>query len=97
METCPLKCQLRARDLTILRGFFESRIMTGEHAAALFSEGRSEAAKKRLQKLKAARLIAERPRNPFEPATLYLAKLGIAALAERGVLQRRAKTSRLDS
>lgn len=48
---------LQDRDLSLLRGLFESRIMTAEHVAALFFIGSREAAKKRLQKIKAASLI----------------------------------------
>jgi hypothetical protein len=61
--------------------------MRAEHAAALFFEGRDEAAKKGLQRLKRAGLIAERPRSPWEPATLYLASPALSILQERGVLR----------
>lgn len=56
------------------------------HASALFFEGREESAKKRLQKLKAAGYVAERPRRPFEPAVLHLTKKGLLLLSEHGVL-----------
>jgi len=51
-----LPISLQKRDLALLRGLFESRVMTNDHATALYFEGKSEAAKKRLQKLKAAGL-----------------------------------------
>jgi hypothetical protein len=48
--------QLQSRDIELLRGLFESRVMTNDHATALYFDGENEAAKKRLQKLKAAGL-----------------------------------------
>lgn len=80
--------------------------MTTLHASALFFEGREESAKKRLQKLKAAGYVAERPRSPFEPAVLHLTKKGLLLLRDRGILaeyppfalpalERRAKVSAL--
>lgn len=54
--------QLQDRDFAVLRGLFESRVMTTEHATALYFDGKVEAAKKRLQKLKTAGFITERPR-----------------------------------
>jgi hypothetical protein len=53
--------QLQDRDLALLRGLFECRVMTNDHATALYFDGKSEAEKKRLQKIKAAGLITERP------------------------------------
>jgi hypothetical protein len=96
--------KLQERDVHILRGFFESRVMRAEHASALFFEGRDESAKKGLQRLKRAGLIAERPRKPWEPAVLYLASRALVILEERGILleyprfslpalERRAKVS----
>jgi hypothetical protein len=64
--------QLQERDLALLRGLFECRVMTKEHATALYFDGKGEAAKKRLQKIKAAGLITERPRRAFEPSVLSL-------------------------
>lgn len=78
--------QIRDRDLIILRGLFETRVMTIEHIAIIYFNGHQEAAKKRIQKLKAARLIAERPRRINEPAVLYIAKQGLLLLREQGVL-----------
>jgi hypothetical protein len=77
---------LRDRDLSLLRGLFECRVMTPLHAAALYFDGKPEAAKKRLQKLKAAGLIGDRPRRAFEPSVLFLAKKGLSLLREKGVL-----------
>ena len=77
---------LQDRDLVVLRGLFECRVMTKEHAATLYFEGKSEAAKKRLQKLKAMGLISERPRRAFEPSVLFLTRKGLILLQEKGVL-----------
>jgi len=53
-----LPISLQDRDLALLRGLFESRVMTNNHAAALYFDGKGEAAKKRLQKIKADGLIS---------------------------------------
>jgi hypothetical protein len=74
------------RDLDLLRGLLDSRLMTIAHAAAIHFEGRIEAAKKRLQKLKAAGLIGQRKRKPYEPSILFLARPGFLLLRERGLL-----------
>ncbi len=78
---------LQARDVELLHGLLCCRVMTVGHVASLYFEGRSEAAKKRLQKLKAAGLIGERPRRSFEPAILYLSRKGFVLLGAEGVLQ----------
>lgn len=70
----------------ILRGLFESRVMTSAHIAELFFDAKSEAAKKRLQKLKSSGLIAERRRRVSEPAVLFLNRKAFALLREHGVL-----------
>lgn len=80
--------------------------MTTEHIAVLYFENHREATKKRLQKFKAAGLIAERPRRAFEASALFLAPGGLAALRDHGVLseypsfdipvlERRARVSQL--
>jgi len=58
----------QSRDISLLRDLFESRVMTSSHAATLHFEGSRDAAKKRLQKLKASGYISERARRPTEPA-----------------------------
>lgn len=63
---------LQDRDNALLRGLFESRVMTSKHVATLYFEGRAEAAKKRLQKLKTAGFVKERPRRAYEPSLLFL-------------------------
>jgi hypothetical protein len=79
--------QYQERDLKLLRGLFECRVMTKDHATALYFEGKGEAAKKRLQKLKAAGLIGERPRRAFEPSILFLTRDGLVLLQKQGVLK----------
>lgn len=74
------------RDRRVIIGLLESRVMTTAHITRLYFDGRTAAAKKRLHKLKAARLIGERPRKPFEPAVMFLTREGIRVLDERGVL-----------
>jgi len=78
---------IQSRDIEILRGLFESRVMTASHIAGLFFNGSGEAAKKRLQALKAAGLVTERPRKTFELAVLHLAQAGLNTLAKRGILK----------
>lgn len=77
---------LQLRDVALMRGLFESRIMTAAHAVQLYFNGKAEAAKKRLQKLKAAGLVAERRRKPFEPAILFLTRKALIALQKQGDL-----------
>jgi hypothetical protein len=78
--------QFQERDLALLRGLFESRVMTAGHIASLYFDGKKEATKKRLQKLKTAGLIGERRRSAFEPAVLFLTRKAFDVLRERGVL-----------
>src|ERR1700733_3606225 len=85
----PLKLKsinLRDRDFALLRGLFECRVMTTDHATVLYFDGKGQAAKKRLQKIKAAGLIKERPRRAFEPSVLFLTRNGLLSLQEKGVL-----------
>jgi len=98
--------QLQNRDFALLRGLFECRVMTPVHASSLYFERKYEAAKKRLQKLKSAGLIGDRPRRAFEPSVLFLTRNGIKQLENAGilaeypsfdlpVLERRARVSEL--
>jgi hypothetical protein len=77
---------LQARDFSILSGLFESRIMTGAHIATLYFDGKNEATKKRLQKIKAAGLIGERKRRVNEKSVLFLTRKGHALLEKQGLL-----------
>jgi hypothetical protein len=78
--------KFQARDFAIMRGLFESRIMTAQHIAALYFDGRPDATKKRLQKLKSGGVIRERPRKARDPAILFLTKRGFKALKDHGQL-----------
>jgi len=60
--------------------------MTVGHVATLYFDGSREAAKKRLQKLKAARFIGERKRKAYEPAVLSLTPKAFPVLHEHGIL-----------
>jgi len=86
MRSSQRPIQLQERDLLLLRGLFESRVMTLAHATSIFFDGHAEAAKKRLQKLKAARLIGERRRRVWEPSVLFLSIDGFGLLRDRGIL-----------
>jgi hypothetical protein len=78
--------EVQDRDLALLKGLFDSRVLTLDHVAALYFEDKREAAKKRVQKLKAAGLIGERPRRASDPSVLFLSAQAIAMLADRGDL-----------
>jgi hypothetical protein len=78
--------EIQPRDIALLLDLFVSRVMTLAHIAELHFEGREEAAKKRVQKLKAAGFITERPRKARDPSVLILAPAGHAMLMERGHL-----------
>ncbi len=78
--------RLQDRDLDVLRGLFESRVMTTDHATTLYFDGNYDPAKKRLQKLKSAEFISERARRPFEKSVLFLTRKGLEILHDRGLL-----------
>lgn len=80
--------ELQPRDYELLEGLFESRLMTLKHTATLYFEGRAEAAKKRIQKLKAAGFIRERERGVRERSILCLTQKGYDALRVEGLLER---------
>jgi hypothetical protein len=79
--------ELQERDFAILRSLFESRLMTLAHMAALHFEGRNEAAKKRIQKLKATGLVTERSRRMYEPSILFLTRKAFQILEKNGILK----------
>lgn len=89
----PLGIALQERDFDILRGLFDSRVLTLSHISRLYFEGRDEAAKKRVQKLKGARLITERPRRAYEPAVLHLTRTAFQLLEQHGHLAEFPKLS----
>jgi hypothetical protein len=78
--------ELQDRDLALLRGLFECRVMTTAHATALYFDNKIHAANKRLQKLKSCGFIGERARRAFEPSVLFLTRKGLTLLQEQGVL-----------
>lgn len=77
---------LQDRDRAVLRDLLHCRVMTIVHVASLFFDGRIDAAKKRVWKLKAAGFIAERPRRSFEPSVLRLDRRGLDVLKSEGEL-----------
>lgn len=79
--------ELQSRDLHILRGLFEARVMTAEQIAAVSFGGRYEAARKRLAKLKSAGYVGERPRRAYDPAVMFLTKKAFAALCQAGMIE----------
>jgi hypothetical protein len=80
--------ELQERDIALLRGLFESRVMSLAHIAAIHFEGRKEAAQKRVQKLKAAGYLTERPRRPYEPSLLFITRHAFLVLQKAGQLAR---------
>jgi hypothetical protein len=60
--------------------------MTSSHIAALYFDGKEEATKKRLQKLKKASLIGERKRRVNEPSILFLTRSAVRLLQREGTL-----------
>jgi Replication-relaxation len=89
MVTASKKSELefQTRDLAILRGLFDSRIATIHHLSTLYFGGRLEAARKRVQKLKAAGIINERPRKATEPSIYCLPRRAFEILEKHGVLR----------
>lgn len=82
-----LSLELQERDLAIFRGLFESRPMTLDHIARLYFANQYEAAKKRIQRLKAERFLRERPRRVYEPSILHLSHRAFDELSWRGYLK----------
>lgn len=79
--------QIQKRDLALLRSLFESRVMTAGHIATLHFDNKKEATKKRLQKLKSARLLGERTKRVNEPSVLFLTRQAFTLLESEGVLK----------
>jgi hypothetical protein len=79
--------ELQERDISIFRGLFESRLMTLHHVTQLYFAGRAEAAKKRIQRLKADQFLRERPRRVYEPSILHLSRRAFDELARHGHLR----------
>ena len=87
------KLHFQDRDFALLRGLFESRVMTAAHIAALYFGGSGEAAKKRLQKIKTESLIGERKRRVNEKSVLFLTRKGHALLTQQDLLSEFPKLS----
>lgn len=85
-RTTRAEVELQERDLAILQGLFESRLMTLTHITHLYFSGRSEAAKKRIQRLKRERFIRERARRVYQPSILHLSRRAFGELSSRGML-----------
>jgi hypothetical protein len=77
---------LQPRDIALLRDFFEARIMTLAHVSALHFNGKSPMAKKRVQRLKSAGLLRERPRRISDPSVLFLSLKAFRFLRANGHL-----------
>ena len=60
--------------------------MTLAQIIVLHFQGKNEAAKKRVQKLKSAGYVRERPRRTYEPSILFLTPEGFRLLSQRGHL-----------
>lgn len=80
--------KVQSRDIHLLSDLLESRCMTLTHLSAVHFLGKAEAAKKRLQKLKAAGFTSARQKRPYEPALLSVTWLGYQLLREHGYLER---------
>jgi Replication-relaxation len=78
--------QLQRRDVALLRGLFESRVMTAKHVAKLYFDGKRPYTTKRLQKIKAAGLITERKRLPTQASVLFLTRKAFNFLKIEGHL-----------
>jgi hypothetical protein len=81
-----LQATYTARDLAILRGLFESRLMSRAQIAAIYFAGHERMAKKRIQKLSADRLVDARPRRLDQPKLHFLTKRGFYLLKNGGHL-----------
>jgi hypothetical protein len=82
MSYTTVATQLMERDYRILRGLFESRVMTLLHIAVLYFDKSIGAARKRVWKLKNAGLVGERRRaRPYDPSILYLTRQGFERLS----------------
>jgi hypothetical protein len=83
-----LKVELSDRDWDLLRDLFESRVMTLRHVARLYFPGLKDMPKKRVQKLKAAGLVAERERTHVsQPSVLQLTKKAYEVLRKKRKLE----------
>ena len=77
---------IQKRDIEFLQLLLHSRVLTLKHAAILLFNDSKEAAKKRIQKLKANGLVLERRRKAYEQGVLFLSKKGFECLKRHGAL-----------
>ena len=78
--------QLQPRDLELFRGLLDSRIMTLRHIAAIHFDGHPEAAKKRVQRLKAEGYVRVRSQRANESAIYILTRKAFETLRQNGML-----------
>ena len=87
MSLTPRQLVLQPRDLNVLQGLFEMRLMTRPQLGDLYFNGNQGSARQRIRKLKNAGYIAERPgRKPYARVPLYLTKKGYLTLRKTGLL-----------
>lgn len=86
--------EIQDRDIALLRGLFESRLMTLDHIAVLHFDGKREMAKKRVQKLKSAGFLVERPRRSTDPSILSLSNHALTYLDDQGLLSNYPRLNR---
>jgi hypothetical protein len=87
----PREIRIEPRDVEILSGLFECRIMQRRpHITEVYFGGKDEAAKKRVTALRRCRYIVEHDPERYknEKAIYRLAPRGFEALKERGALDR---------
>jgi hypothetical protein len=89
--------QLQDRDLTLLKGLFESRIMTVRHMSAIFFDGHFEAVRKRVRRLREAGYLAERTRKVQDTAIFSITRRSYDALAHAGLFVERRNASWLST
>src|ERR687888_2429890 len=88
--------ELQERHRAIFRALFESRLLTLNHIKDLYFNGSYEAAKKGIQRLKAAGYLRDRgvhrgrERGVYEPSLLYLTKRGCVANPIGNLVSRRS-------
>src|ERR1043166_5036577 len=80
------RVKLGERDFAVLAELLHCRFSTLPHLAALFFNGSEEAAKKRLQSLKGAGLVNQKPRRPGEIGIQQLTEAGYQELQRQGLL-----------
>ena len=82
----PKNVTLQERDIALLVDLIESRVLTLDNICTLFFSDKNEMAKKRVQRLKAAGFLADRPRQIGQPSILHLTWKGYTALRDKGHL-----------